>query len=535
MAVAVEERVPDARAPNAHVRTLRLFAGVALLVLAIYGFSSRGTPTIVDEQIILETTGALVHGRADIKPPYVNTLPGLSVLRNDGKRAGIYGIGTSAVAAPLYVSGKIVGWLSPAHTRTSVTNTATMFANGIIGAATTFVLMLLCRRLGASPGGAVLIGLSYALGSYAFPHALTLFTEPGTALFLLTAVYFAFRAESSASTSDLVLCGACAATALLFRVSAVLFLPLIGLWLVVIGFRPDGTTRRALRYGATYTAGAIGPIVLLLLVNWWRYHDPWNVGYTVDSATKQSYPILRGVAGQWLSSGKSIFLFAPITIIAVLGLVRSFRKMPYEIALLAAIVVVNTLFFARVQFWSGDWAWGPRYLQIVLPCIAATAAPLMDARVWRRALAVLSVLGLLFSALPAVLLRFAYVFPAALKVRPFTFGKFNWDHSHYALIWHSFRFQQIVYTLRLLPHALANTFGFGDPAVRPAVVNQAPHNARLEFWWLRPHDIGLFAWLLFMAVTVLLAYGGARLVRGAGLRSSSPDRVPSQAPASATT
>ena len=69
-------------------------------------------------------------------------------------------------------------------------------------------------------------------------------------------------------------------------------------------------------------------------------------------------------------------------------------------------MVVNTLFFARVQFWSGDWAWGPRYMQIVVPCLAAMAAPLMDSRAWRRALIVVSVLGFFFAALPAVLMRF---------------------------------------------------------------------------------------------------------------------------------
>ena len=77
-----------------------------------------------------------------------------------------------------------------------------------------------------------------------------------------------------------------------------------------------------------------------------------------------------------------------------------------EMGLLASLVIVNTLFFARVQFWSGDWAWGPRYMQIVVPCLAAMAAPLMDSPGWRRALIAVSVLGLLFAALPAVLVRF---------------------------------------------------------------------------------------------------------------------------------
>ena len=75
---------------------------------------------------------------------------------------------------------------------------------------------------------------------------------------------------------------------------------------------------------------------------------------------------MRGVVGQWFSSGKSLFLYAPIAIIVVLRPVPLVQaRADGDAACSARIVVVNTLFFARVQFWSGDWAWGPRYLQIV--------------------------------------------------------------------------------------------------------------------------------------------------------------------------
>ena len=67
-----------------------------------------------------------------------------------------------------------------------------------------------------------------------------------------------------------------------------------------------------------------------------------------------------------------------------------------------------------MQFWSGDWAWGPRYLQIAVPCLAAMAAPLMDSRGWRHAAIIVSVAGFVFAALPAVLVRFTLIWHAAL-------------------------------------------------------------------------------------------------------------------------
>src|SRR5207249_9123608 len=199
--------------------------------------------------------------------------------------------------------------------------------------------------------------------------------------------------------------------------------------------------------------GALVPLLLLLAVNWWRYKRATNFGYALGSATEQSYPITRGVVNQWFSLGKSVFFYAPVAIVAVLGLVRSWKRMPMEIVLLGSIVAVNTVFFARVQFWSGDWAWGPRYMQIVLPCLAAMSAPLMVDRVWRRALAVLTALGFLFAAAPAVLVRYTIEFFAAQRAMPppnVIQGPTDWDHSYYALIWHTVHWQPILYQLRHL-------------------------------------------------------------------------------------
>ena len=371
--------------------------------------------------------------------------------------------------------------------------------------------------------GAVLVGLSYGIGSYAYPHALTLFTEPGTAMCLIAAVYFAIRASRRGARADLLWCGAFAGLGLMFRVSAALFLPVIGVWLLVAAWRsidlPAATAqsarvRRAFEFGAWYTAGAVGPLLLLLVINKWRYGSISNFGYALGTATSQSYPMTRGAFNQWFSSGKSVFLFAPIAIVVVCGLFRSFKKMPMEMALLAALVVVNTLFFARVQFWSGDWAWGPRYLQIVIPCLAAMAAPLMDSRGWRRALIAVSVLGLLFSALPAVLVRYTIIFFAAYKVMPppTNQGPPVWDHSYYALIWHTLHWQQILYQLRLLPKAFTNSLRHVTNPSGPVGLTRIPED-RVEFWWLRARDLGTTAVLLFTVAGLAVFAAAVRLFR----------------------
>ena len=503
-------------------RTRRLFLAVSLLTLALYILSARALPMTFDEQIVYDTTAALAHGRPYLDPHstsarIVKPFPGLAVRRPDGKQAGIYGIGTSIVGAPLYGIGKVVAQAAPKAKRERVLMTTTMFTNALITATAVFVLMLVCLLLGAPPPGAVLIGLSYGLGSYAFPHALTLFTEPGTALAVITAVHFAIRAARRGRTADLVWCGVGAGAALWFRVSAVLFLPVFGLWLLAGAWRKRESLRRVIEVGAWYTAGALVPLVLLLVANWWRYKSATNFGYGLGSATSQSYPIVRGVVNQWFSLGKSLFFYAPIAAIALLGIVRSCKRMPMEMILLGSIVVVNTLFFARVQFWSGDWAWGPRYLQIVLPCIAAMAAPLMIDRVWRNALVVLSVLGFFFAALPAVLIRYTIEFYAACAAkRQCTIqSPTNWDHSYYALIWHTAHWQPIGYQVRHLWGALTNSLSHVTSPLGPNPVNKfgipaAPDRPRFEMWWLRARDIGGAAILLLALIPAALIAVGVR-------------------------
>jgi hypothetical protein len=501
------------RRSRCDAQTRRLFLGVCMLTLAVYLISVRGIPTTFDERIVADTTSALSHGRADVHTPLLGEFPNLAVTRADGAKVGIYGIGTSAVGAPLYVAGAAIAAFSPPSKHTNIVVNATMFTNAFVSATTVFVLMLVCMLLGATRWGAVVVGLSFGLASYAYPHAITLFTEPGTALCVIGAVLFSLRASDGSSQIDLLSAGALAATALLFRVSAALFLPLFGLYLFAVGLRSSGFVR-GLRNGITYVLGAAGPLLLLLLVNWWRYHSPVNFGYGLEKATGQKYAIWRGLAGQWLSSGKSLFIYAPFAVLAVVAFVRYLRRIPLEMCLLGTIVLANTLFFARVQFWSGDWAWGPRYMQIVLPCLAAMVAPLMNARVWRGVLVGLSAVGFFFAALPAVLLRFTILFQSAYQADPppTVHGPKNWDHSYYALVWHTWRWQPIRYQLAQLPHVFMNTIGLGKPAVARALVDHHPESARFEFWWLRLHDIGGLAYTVFLLAVVTSALFGIRLL-----------------------
>lgn len=153
-------------------------------------------------------------------------------------------------------------------------------------------------------------------------------------------------------------------------------------------------------------------------------------------------------------------------------------------------------------------------MQIVVPCLAAMAAPLMDSPGWRRALITLSVLGLLFAALPAVFVRFTLEFYAAYRVMPppTVLGPPVWDHSYYTLIWHTLHWQQMLYVLRSLPDTLANSFHHVTNPHGPTPVTKNPGDPRFEFWWLRACDIGWTAVALFALLPVAAAATGIHAI-----------------------
>ena len=171
-----------------------------------------------------------------------------------------------------------------------------------------------------------------------------------------------------------------------------------------------------------------------------------------------------------------------------------------------------------MQFWSGDWAWGPRYLQIVVPCLAAMAAPLMNARGWRRALVAVSVLGFFFAAVPAVLVRFTLVFYAAFKVmpppttRPEGVGSqlLRAGLAHVALA-------ADPVSAALASRALGNSLNHVTSPLGPAPVTaflRGPKVPRVEFWWLRARDLGATAVLLFALFPIAAVVVGVRTLNG---------------------
>jgi hypothetical protein len=80
----------------------------------------------------------------------------------------------------------------------------------------------------------------------------------------------------------------------------------------------------------------------------------------------------------FLSPGKSIFLYSPPLILAVIGFRRFWRRYRYIVVAMVLTIFPSLYLHARMISWAGDYAWGPRYLTFALAVLLLPAGFLVQ-------------------------------------------------------------------------------------------------------------------------------------------------------------
>src|SRR5580704_15191470 len=92
-------------------------------------------------------------------------------------------------------------------------------------------------------------------------------------------------------------------------------------------------------------------------------------------------PFHEGFLGALFKPEKSIFLFDPLLALGILLLVVLWKRLSTEVraygvtSLLLLLAYIS--FYARYTFWSGDFAWGDRYVSTSVELAALLAVPLL--------------------------------------------------------------------------------------------------------------------------------------------------------------
>jgi hypothetical protein len=222
-------------------------------------------------------------------------------------------------------------------------------------------------RLGLTLSSARNWALLCGLGSMLWPYAGSSFDLAPQAFFLTLAVLagadaLLFESRSLGVVSGLSLLALATIQETYLPLGAAVLLAVRQpSWRAVLG----NLRRPALVWVA---AGACLGLLAVLAYNFGRFGDPFRTGRETVAHPILGNPLL-GLAGLLFSPAKSLFLYSPLHLLGLIGLIKLVRKEPGWALPALATFLMHLLLVASLACWAGEWAWGPRYLLATAPLV----------------------------------------------------------------------------------------------------------------------------------------------------------------------
>jgi hypothetical protein len=375
-----------------------------LLLTGIYLATMSGHLYAKDEETLFVVTQQLVD-KGTFALPAGGTVPLVERGGTDGRSFSLYGPGQSLAQVPFYWAASRVAAQVPPEFARYVQRLLVAPFNALVTAATAALLVAFAARLGYARGPALGVGLLYGLTSLAWPHGRTLFSEPLTTLLLLAACFALLRG----GWRWWALAGLCAGAMLTVKIQAALAGPVLALYGLLCWQARRPSWLQVGREAAAAVLAGLVPLALLAAYQAYAFGDPFESSYGGADASLFRTELSRGAYGLLLSPGKGLLWYSPTLALLAVGLPWFWRQRWREALLCTAMAAVHVLFYARLLYWHGDGAWGPRYMTFVLPFLylplAAALAwrPARGLVVYRSAIGLLVVAGLLVQTLPLLL------------------------------------------------------------------------------------------------------------------------------------
>jgi hypothetical protein len=109
-------------------------------------------------------------------------------------------------------------------------------------------------------------------------------------------------------------------------------------------------------------APIIGGLAIVAWYNFYRWGIWLSTGYDrAKGARGFDTPVLKGIAIVLVSPGKGLFVYNPLLLAGVAGLITLWRRHRPVAAVIIIVLVVRTGLYARWWVPDGNIAWGPRF------------------------------------------------------------------------------------------------------------------------------------------------------------------------------
>ncbi len=345
-------------APRFSVGFLVLFVSLASSTWE-FPSSSDGTATLATAVSLAE------HGTLAIDARFLtdNAYAPSAKQGGNGRAYSKYGLGLSLVELPLVVLARGTSQMF-GFSQSGVQTALLSLLNPLATALAAALLFAMCERLGASRTAARLAALAYAFATLAWASAISDNSDALQAFLVTLAAWGLAGGGGDRPNRALWVSGASLGWGVLTKTSIAVLAPpfVVGAWLVC---RSRGMSwRDALAGSARVAAPVAAGILALAWLNWTRFGSMTTTGYNTPVLT---HPLWSGLYGLLLGPNKGVVFYAPLVLLAPLGLVALWRRSISLAAALILSVIVWTPLNAIFYQWGGGWCWGPRYLLPILP------------------------------------------------------------------------------------------------------------------------------------------------------------------------
>jgi hypothetical protein len=365
---------------------IRLF----LFLLVMYLPLTRGHFWSTDEVGLYHQTRSLWdRGDLSVAPGLLNAVPG-----RGGRYFVPWGAGQSVMSLPLYGLGKGVRsvlsagggqrWIQtfagPAigdqadrrwggEVEIFFVNLFNCIALAALGA----VFLAFSLRLGAAPKWALIATLMMGLATHVAGFSSGFFQHPAEALFLLWTFYFLFCDSLEPRGRTRLMAGFTAAIMLFVRVQTAMLLPVLAAYLFWRLWNrqhhdspPNRRAVQVLIQSAPFLIPAAAGLVAAALVNDAKF-GALSIRGSYTTLNPFTGSLLGHLYAYLFSPGESIFVFSPLLILApwyFRGFARRYRA---EALLIAASLAISLVVYGKLQFWHGQWCFGPRFFMHLVP------------------------------------------------------------------------------------------------------------------------------------------------------------------------
>ncbi len=295
-------------------------------------------------------------------------------LGRDGYVHNVYEPGLYYLYYPLMRLGRAIdARLSPADSYWTAGLALVELPHLLILPAVGLLMFMILRRLRCSMKTAAWVALLGVL-STSLPVYATPYIRDGIGVpIILAAFYFALRARQSGSSARYLWAagaGTAAGAAILIKLTVGAVVVPLFLYLALTEYlQLRNAPRTWLATLGAFALPATAGLAVLTAYNWLIFGTgpllPVNASYY--SNVSQGIPIYEGLFGLLLSPGKGVFWYNPLLWLVFLAWRRFKTDFAPEFWFFVAHALIVVLPMAGQSIWSGEFAWGPRYLAPLLP------------------------------------------------------------------------------------------------------------------------------------------------------------------------